>query len=208
MIETMSIRSLCLVVGSLAKIGYTNPEFLYIITNRIHHDSAISAGASIQQLAIILRSLQKMKAGDPIVTRRLIDLMLLRKIDDSIDNRGICNLLTCLSYSNCSEEVLKRICDQTKVAARKFEDSEGVAIMKAAIRIAKNCDDKAYWRILLHAMYKTNTQLESSVLETIDSLEVSIMLLHVAVLHLPIRKFLVTMINHLIVKSHNNAYVR
>jgi hypothetical protein len=93
-----------------------------------------------------------MNGADSLVTNRLVDLIRLRRIDDTLDIKSVCNLITCLSYAKASESVAKEIVDKVGIKDRKMNDSEGLAIIKAIVRIMVDSEDKIWWRSIANAV--------------------------------------------------------
>jgi len=172
--ETMSIRSLCVTVSALGKLKYADPEILHLVSCRVFEDKAIAVGASLQQLAIIMRSLQKSKVTDHLVYSRLMDIIRMRKIESDIDSRNACNLITALSHANCSVEFMQGVIESTGIVHRKLHESEGIALVAAFVRFSEKSQNPAWAKDLVDKLIRSNTDWNENSMRIVEGLTTKI----------------------------------
>ena len=100
-VPSISVRSLSLSLNSFARLKVDNSHLVNLVGERIldAKDTAISRGASLSQLVVILRSLQKLGVmqQNPRVSHKLVELISAKPLDERIPSHIACTLLSALS---------------------------------------------------------------------------------------------------------------
>lgn len=137
MFERMSMRSLCVCLNSLAKMknvkGPVVNEILNIVADRTQRgDSAIVDGASLLQLAVLLRSLQKLdiKAIGPLVDETFVKYIKTREICN-VPPKTACILLSALVEVPGTEVMIATLLKSYEGPNIKFSPDELRAIDNA-----------------------------------------------------------------------------
>ena len=146
MFQTMSVRSLSVALNSLGKMGNcTRPivnEILMIVSERVlRGESSFSSGASLLQLAVILRSLQKLGINDvsPLVDHALVKYIRTRDLE-TLSAHTVCVLLSALSHVPDTGEIVMAVIDGSLNKGLRFSPNEILIVTNALKRTGVDPD--------------------------------------------------------------------
>lgn len=137
----MSVRSLVLITNSLTRLKekFSIQEFVSMVSESVldNSSSRFSEGASISQLVVLLRSLQKLRAQDtsPLVLHRTVELLSHRDIH-SADVSSMVILLSALSRMPGESKLAGRVVAQ--LITRPFSTQDTVSVVTSLCRLRIN----------------------------------------------------------------------
>lgn len=143
MIETMSIRGLCVCLNSLAKLKMVDRpvvnEIIILVADRVdREDSAFRDGASILQVGLLLRSLQKLgvQSVAPILEHRLVQYIRMRNIETNMSSKAICLLVSALTQVSQTEDLVVSFIRRKRNDGQIFSPTE-IAALSSALKTSR-----------------------------------------------------------------------
>ena len=133
------VRSLAVILNALARLQLRNADFMSLVAEAVMDDSntAFTHGASVKQLTIILRSLQKLSImnTNPLVCFRLVDLIRRRPLSENVDNPTVCLLLSAVSRMNGMRDFFVTVLEHSVSSSRALQPDELTVILQAVARM-------------------------------------------------------------------------
>ena len=138
--QSMSVRSLSVCLNSLAKVLNTNTpvvnEILLICSERIEEgDSGIATGASLLQLGVLLRSLQKLGIRKvSAMTDQAMVKYIQSRDRSNMSTHTVCVLLSALVEVPGTTGLVRTVIDSVRIMNGRFSPTEIAAISNALKR--------------------------------------------------------------------------